>query len=513
MISKSRFDRRGGRAAAAVLALLMIAFAAHRLADATRGLRISHLQVADMPVTIYAPDRDEPAPTVVIAHGFAGSQQLMQPLATTLARAGFLAITFDFPGHGRHPRPLASGLADQQAMSTALVEALRTVVAMARKRPESDGRLALLGHSMASDVVVRLGIEDPSIAATIAVSLFFPRATDRLPHNLLIIDGAFEAGELIRQGLASIRTAAGGQPEAGPIYGQFDNGSARRLVLARGAEHIGVLYARDTLDAAVDWLSGSFLQPVTGHWRDLRGGPLALLFGGLMLLAWALAARLPVLRNPPDGLALPHRALLLDAGLPAIVTPLLLWPLPHDWLPLLLGGYLAMHFALYGLLVALMLRRRGLPLPRLRLIDRRTLAVLLTVTTACAAAFGYALDHWVASVAPHALRWPLIAVMTAGLLPYFVIDEWITRGPQPAPGGYLLTKLLLLVSLLLAVALNPYELFFLVIIVPVVLLLFVVFGSFSRWIGRRTGQPLIAAVANAVLFGWLIAVSFPVVGH
>ncbi len=62
-------------------------------------------------------------------------------------------------------------------------------------------------------------------------------------------------------------------------------------------------------------------------------------------------------------------------------------------------------------------------------------------------------------------------------------------------------------------ALNPYELFFLVIIVPVVLLLFVVFGSFSRWIGRRTGQPLIAAVANAVLFGWLIAVSFPVVSH
>ena len=48
---------------------------------------------------------------------------------------------------------------------------------------------------------------------------------------------------------------------------------------------------------------------------------------------------------------------------------------------------------------------------------------------------------------------------------------------------------------------------------PVVLLLFIVFGSFSGWIARRTGQPLIAAVANALLFGWLIAVSFPVVGR
>ena len=47
------------------------------------------------------------------------------------------------------------------------------------------------------------------------------------------------------------------------------------------------------------------------------------------------------------------------------------------------------------------------------------------------------------------------------------------------------------------------------LIVPVVLLLFLVFGSFSRWIGRRTGQPLIAAVANACLANALPACTWP----
>ncbi len=506
-----RFDRPWLQVAVAVIAVLMIGYATLALSGSTRDLRIVRSTVGSIPITVYAPADGQPAPAVVIAHGFAGSQQLMQPLATTLAHAGFVAVSFDFPGHGRNPLPLSSGLADQQEMSSALVAALRDVVAEVRKRPDVDGRIALLGHSMASDVVVRLGIEDPTIAATIAVSLFFQRATDRAPRNLLIIDGAWEADELIRQGLLSISASAAGQPEAGPTYGLFENGSARRLVLARGVEHIGVLYARDTLDAAVDWLSGSFMQPITGHWRDSRGGPLMLLIAGLMLLAWALAGRLPVLRSPCDGLSLPYRELLITTGVPAVATPLLLWPLPHDWLPLLLGGYLAMHFAVYGMLVALLLHRRGHRLPKLAVLDRRTGMVLLVVIVACTTSFGFVLDRWVASVAPHALRWPLIAVMTAGLLPYFVIDEWLTRGPQPRRGAYLLTKLLLLASLLLAVALNLYELFFLIIIVPVVVLLFLVFGSFSRWIGRRTGQPLIAAIANAVLFGWLIAVSFPVV--
>ena len=82
---------------------------------------------------------------------------------------------------------------------------------------------------------------------------------------------------------------------------------------------------------------------------------------------------------------------------------------------------------------------------------------------------------------------------------------------SPIP-AYLVSKLAFLLSLVLAIALNPQRLFFLLIIVPAVLLLFVIYGLFSRWVGQRTGQPAVAGIANALAFGCFIAVTFPLVG-
>ncbi|WP_216073801.1 hypothetical protein, partial [Acinetobacter baumannii] len=84
-----------------------------------------------------------------------------------------------------------------------------------------------------------------------------------------------------------------------------------------------------------------------------------------------------------------------------------------------------------------------------------------------------------------------------GTLPYFVADEWLTRGSDTRRGAYVLTKICFLLSLALAVTLNPMKLFFLVIIVPAILLLFLACGSISRWSYRATRHPLPGAIANA----------------
>ena len=65
---------------------------------------------AETPVTIFQPQSAAPAPVVVIAHGFAGSQQLMQPFAETLARNGYIAVTFDFLATAATPRRCAATL-------------------------------------------------------------------------------------------------------------------------------------------------------------------------------------------------------------------------------------------------------------------------------------------------------------------------------------------------------------------------------------------------------------------
>ena len=86
------------------------------------------------------------------------------------------------------------------------------------------------------------------------------------------------------------------------------------------------------------------------------------------------------------------------------------------------------------------------------------------------------------------------------------------RGAQVPRGAYALTKACFLLSLGMAVALNPPRLFFLVITVPVMIAMFVVYGLISRWVFEKTNEPMVAAVANAAIFAWAIAATFPIDG-
>ena len=127
-------------------------------------------------------------------------------------------------------------------------------------------------------------------------------------------------------------------------------------------------------------------------------------------------------------------------------------------------------------------------------------------------AIGLPVDRYIFNVHPEWVRLPLVAAMCAGTLPYFLADEWLSGDPAAPRGAYLVSKACFLVSLVIAIALNPQRLFFLAIIVPAILLLFVIYGLFSRWALRGSGHLAVGAVANALAFGCFIAVTFPLVG-
>jgi hypothetical protein len=42
---------------------------------------------------------------------------------------------------------------------------------------------------------------------------------------------------------------------------------------------------------------------------------------------------------------------------------------------------------------------------------------------------------------------------------------------------------------------------------------FLAFGLVSRWTYRRTNSPFVAGLANAVVFAWAIAVTFPLLAR
>jgi dienelactone hydrolase len=501
--------------ALALAALSLIAAGLWPVGQDLAEVRIESLRVGATPVTVFEPVDGEPAPAVVIAHGFAGSQQLMQSFAVTLARNGYLAVTFDFPGHGRNPTPLQGGLANPELRSRTLGEALAPIVAFARAQPGSDGRVALLGHSMATDVIVRYARAHADIAATVAISPFSDQVTAHSPRNLLVIYGAAEPDNLRAVGDKVVAMASNGAVVQGETYGRFADGSARRLVLAPGVEHTGVVFSGASLAAALDWLDEAFDRQGPGEIAT-RGGALGLLFVGILLLAWPLARLLPQVAPTPRGGGRPWRRFLPVAVIPAVLTPLLLWPVPHGGLPILLGDYLFLHFGLYGLLTALLLwltRARDWGADTGRTDWRRFAIAAAAVTVYVTLAIGLPIDRLVTAYLPTGERVPLVLIMLVGLLPFFLADEWLTRGPSAPRGAYPLTKVCFLLSLNIAIMLDFRQLFFLAIITPVMLIFFVVYGLLSRWAYRRTNHPLVGGLANAVAFSWGIAATFPVVAQ
>ncbi|MEM8624553.1 MAG: hypothetical protein AAGG47_13640, partial [Pseudomonadota bacterium] len=103
----SRFDEDGmqdgsarlRKALSAIVGLIGAAAAIYALTalEAGRnGLEFEDRLIDGTPVRIITPaDADGPAPAVVIAHGFAGVMELMEPFAVSLARAGYVTFSFD----------------------------------------------------------------------------------------------------------------------------------------------------------------------------------------------------------------------------------------------------------------------------------------------------------------------------------------------------------------------------------------------------------------------------------
>ena len=509
------------RAGVALIALVAIAVALWQLLAAEQGIVRETARVGDTPVSVYRAADTESGPAVLIAHGFAGSQQMMASYALTLARNGYVAVTYDFRGHGRNPRPLTGALDKQSGAARVLADQTAEVAAYARQRADTDGRLALLGHSMAGNILVQYAHRHDGVAAMVGVSVFAPTITADTPPNLQLIAGQFEATlrDRARDIVAQVADTAPEAVRPGVTHGDVAEGTARRFVVAPWVEHVGVLWSATAVDAARAWLDTVFARDGAG-WTAERGPWIGLLLVAIIALGWPLASGLPVADAPlPHGRGAGWRELAMVSGIPAIATPLILWPLPTAFLPVLVADYVALHFGVYGALTAALLWWRagrpgvraigaeaGLARPRVAL---RVGLGAVVMSAFILVVFGGALDRFVTSFQPVAGRWPVIGAILVGTLMFTLADEWLTRGPHAVRGAYPATKLMFLLSLGLAIALDPGSLFFLIIILPVMVASFIVYGLFSRWVYRRTGHPAIAGVANGVAFAWALGVTFP----
>lgn len=495
-----------------VIAVVAIGLSLAGLLGGESEVEISFIDVGKTPTTVFRPVGAPASPVVVIAHGFAGSQQLMQPIALAAAQNGYIAVTFDFPGHGDHPDPLTGSLTDTDGTTGALVAEVQRIVDVARSL--GNGKVAVLGHSFASDIVVRTAQASPDIGATIAISMVSAAVTATSPKNLLIIVGEWEARlteEALRVAALSDDVEAA---EPGVTYGDKASGTTRRVAISPHVEHASVLFSQHTMRETVQWLDVNFgpIRPPGPLDIPARGGWIILLVLGVVLLARSLAQVLPKIVERPIGAGMTWRRVWLPMVVPMLATPLVLWVLPTHFLPILIADYLAAHFAVYGLMTIACMR--WVQRKRKRDSIAKTFRGPFIASTVVVIAYGFValvwpIDSFITSFVPGPGRGLLLAIMLLGTVCYFVADEWMTRGPASGRFTYTASKVAFLISLAIAVSLDFDRLFFLIIIVPVILLFFLIYGLISTWIYRRTGHPMIAALANAVAFAWAIGVTFP----
>lgn len=491
------------RALVFCLAITVMALSIWRLEGERAGLVQIPLAVeGGTPATLHLREGTAPAPVVVIAHGFAGSRQLMEPFALVLAQAGYVVATFDFEGHGRNPRPMSGDVTSIDGTTRLLMDETARVARAALAHPRADGRLAYLGHSMASDIVVRQALEDPPTDAVVAVSMFSEAVTEDAPRNLLVIAGAWEA-RLAQEALRALRLV---DPTAqnGDITGDPALGTGRRALVVPQVEHVGVLYARAGLEAARDWLDASFGRDnaTPAPWR---GGWIMALLLATIALAWPLARALPA-THPTPPIRLTATRFVIAALGPALVVPLVLAPFDIRLLPVLVADYLALHLGLYGLISLGLLAYWG----QLRgQFPLRAVAVAAAVAGFGIVVLGGVLDRYVASFIPHAGRMGVVGALALGAVPFLLGDALLSQGGKARLWRVIVLRVAFLLSLGLAVSLDMERLFFLLIILPVIVLFFLLFGTMSGWVGRRCGMPAACGLGLGLVLAWALGVTFP----
>ncbi len=475
----------------AAVALLVFALSAVMLEREAAGLTVERLDVAGAPVTLWRPDGVEAPPLAVVAHGYAGSRQMMRAFAVTLARSGIAVANVDLPGHGRHPEPMTGDITRLDGATARLVDEVVAVAEELRARPELGAGLALLGHSMATDVVVRAAERlDPD--AVVAVSMYSEAVTATAPDRLLILSGARE-GRLREVALAAVR-----QLDAAAGEGQtVTSGEVmRRAVAAPGVGHVGVLYAPSGLVEARDWIAGALgvapagRPPATWVW-------LGLLLTAAVALAWPLAAAAGPVRHVPS---LPWRRTL-----PALFAPVLPAVAAAVLMPDLLGlravAPVAAFLAVWGGVQGAMLLRMRPGLGGLRP------GPALVLIAWAVGVFALALDRYGAAFLPTGMRLaPMLLLLPAALL-FVWADALLTRG-----AGWPLriaARLLPSAALLGVMFLDPV-LGVAFTVIPVTLLFWLVFGLAARWMAARTG-PGTAVPMLGLMLAWAIAASTPMI--
>jgi len=227
----------------------------------------------------------ETKPAVIIGHGFMANKEIMKGYAVELAAAGFVAVPFDFRGHGQ-----SSGLLENNK----LINDVLAIKSYLASRGDIDmNNLGYIGYSMGGGPGNEIINTDLAFKCFIGVGTWFD-ATVRdgnstNPLNVLMIQARFDEAIVMEELKVAIGTRVGlsSLADANKLYGSFTDGNASKIFLDDNTDHLLLAWDQDFIREARNWVMSTFpgVSPVDENlYVNIRGLILIFqCFGGIGL--------------------------------------------------------------------------------------------------------------------------------------------------------------------------------------------------------------------------------------
>lgn len=213
-------------------------------------------------------------PGIVYIHGYQNNRETSDAYCIELARRGFVVLNIDAIGRGNSgiPNDPEDPDFDETYGGRGALEYLRSL-------PYVDlDSVGMAGHSLGAEMAYAVALQDPGVRALVISGFAYTlEASPGSPKNMLMIIGKYDEYRERMTGVSDIekewmQTPQTQQvipvqnPQLGVTYGDFDQGTARR-VFVPAAIHIQESHSRGAIAEALVWMRSS-LQPDPAEWID-----------------------------------------------------------------------------------------------------------------------------------------------------------------------------------------------------------------------------------------------------
>jgi len=199
---------------------------------------------------------------IILGHGIISNKEMLNDYAIEFAAAGFVAVNFDFRGHGQSTGDFRSG---------SLTNEIYAIISYLESRPDIDtSNLAYLGYSMGG-VGSQIVNESTDFKCFIGAGTWFPtnirKGNSTAPLNILMVLGLNDellTPEYLKEGLSDYTGIPAAQLDVNKLYGSFETGNASKIYLDDLSNHALGCWDPDLIREARDFLMSTFpdVRPV-----------------------------------------------------------------------------------------------------------------------------------------------------------------------------------------------------------------------------------------------------------